>query len=217
MEWILHSNETNIALENDIAKSIIEAIGGIDQAFYNSKRREKTTMVMERLTQLGHNKGHKVYSHSLSEGFRQKSGDIFVNREWLYDLVWYEDAPKESYIMKNTLLVVESEWAYKRPKDDDKYGAIKYDFQKLLLSNAELKLMIFRVSGKTKQDIKQKLIKLYDYFNNAIDKYEQMESGEFLFIAFCDKEKSFYYWYRSKLSSPTLQYTLLLFFRYVIT
>ena len=78
MEWILHSNETNIALENDIAKSIIEAIGGIDQAFYNSKRREKTTMVMERLTQLGDNKGHKVYSHSLSEGFRQKSGDIFV-------------------------------------------------------------------------------------------------------------------------------------------
>lgn len=204
MEWILHSNETNIALENDIAKNIIEAIGGIDQAFYNSKRREKTTMVMELLTQLGDNNKHKVYSHSLSEGFRQKSDNKFVNREWLYDLVWYEDAPKESYIMKNTLLVVESEWAYKRPKDDDNYGAIKYDFQKLLLSNAELKLMIFRVSGKTKQDIKQKLIELYNYFNNAIDKYEQMESGEFLFIAFCDKEKSFYYWYRSKLSSPTL-------------
>mgnify|MGYP003357572629 CR=1 FL=1 len=206
MEWILHSNETNIALENDIAKSIIEAIGGIDQAFYNSKRREKTTMVMERLTQLGDNKGHKVYSHSLSEGFRQKSGDIFVNREWLYDLVWYEDDQNKFYTIKKTLLTAESEWAYKRPKDkiDNKYGAIKYDFQKLLLSNAELKLMIFRVSGKTKQDIKQKLIDLYNYFNNAIDKYEQMESGEFLFIAFCDKEKSFYYWYRSKLSSPTL-------------
>lgn len=206
MEWILHSNETNIALENDIAKSIIEAIGGIDQAFYNSKRREKTTMVMERLTQLGDNKGHKVYSHSLSEGFRQKSGDIFVNREWLYDLVWYEDDSNESYTIKKTLLTAESEWAYKRPKDtiDDNYGAIKYDFQKLLLSNAELKLMIFRVSGKTKQDIKQKLIELYNYFNNAIDQYEQMESGEFLFIAFCDKEKSFYYWYRSKLSSPML-------------
>ena len=206
MEWILHSNETNIALENDIAKNIIEAIGGIDQAFYNSKRRVKTTMVMELLTQLGDNNKHKVYSHSLSEDFRQNSNNKFVNREWLYDLVWYKDDLNESYIMKNTLLVVESEWAYKRPKDkiDDKYGAIKYDFQKLLLSNAKLKLMIFRVSGKTKQDIKQKLIELYNYFNNAIDKYEQMESGEFLFIAFCDKEKSFYYSYRSKLSSPTL-------------
>lgn len=161
---------------------------------------------MERLSQLGDNKGHKVYSHSLSEGFRQKSGDIFVNREWLYDLVWYEDDQNKFYTIKKTLLTAESEWAYKRPKDkiDNKYGAIKYDFQKLLLSNAELKLMIFRVSGKTKQDIKQKLIDLYNYFNNAIDKYEQMESGEFLFIAFCDKEKSFYYWYRSKLSSPTL-------------
>ena len=198
MEWILHSNETNIALENDIAKNIIEAIGGIDQAFYNSKRRVKTTMVMELLTQLGDNNKHKVYSHSLSEGFRQNSNNKFVNREWLYDLVWYKDDLNESYIMKNTLLVVESEWAYKRPKDDDKYGAIKYDFQKLLLSNAKLKLMIFRVSGKTKQDIKKKLIELYKYFNNAIDKYEQMKSGEFLFIAFCDKEKSFYYWYRSK-------------------
>lgn len=200
MEWILHSNETNIALENDIAKNIIEAIGGIDQAFYNSKRREKTTMVMELLTRVGDTLKYKVYSHSLSEGFRQNSNYKFVNREWLYDLVWYKDDLNESYIMKNTLLVVESEWAYKRPKDkiDDKYGAIKYDFQKLLLSNAGLKLMIFRISGKTKQDIKQKLIELYNYFNNAIDQYEQMESGEFLFIAFCDKEDSFYYWYRSK-------------------
>lgn len=206
MEWILHSNETNIALENCIAKNIIEAIGGIDQAFYNSKRREKTTMVMELLTRVGDTLECKVYSHSLSEGFRQNSNNKFVNREWLYDLVWYKDDLDKFYIMKNTLLVVESEWAYKRPKDkiDDKYGAIKYDFQKLLLSNAKLKLMIFRVSGKTKQDIEQKLIELYNYFNNAIDKYEQMESGEFLFIAFCDKEKSFYYWYRSKLSSPML-------------
>lgn len=161
---------------------------------------------MELLTQLGDNNRHKVYSHSLSEGFRQKLGDKFVNREWLYDLVWYEDDQDKFYTIKKTLLTAESEWTYRRPKDnvDDNYGAIKYDFQKLLLSNAELKLMIFRVSGKTKQDIKQKLIDLYNYFNNAIDKYEQMESGEFLFIAFCDKEKSFYYWYRSKLSSPML-------------
>lgn len=196
MEWILHSNETNIALEEDIAKNIIEAIGGIDQAFYISQDKEKTSMIMELLTKLGDDRGHKVYSHSLSEVFRQNSGNKFVNREWLYDLVWYEDDRNESYTIKKTLLVVESEWAYKRSKDkiDDKYGAIKYDFQKLLLSNAELKLMIFRVSGNTKQ----KLIELYNYFNNAIDKYEQMESGEFLFIAFCDKEKSFYYWYRSK-------------------
>ena len=157
-------------------------------------------MVMELLTQLGDDNKHKVYSHSLSEGFRQKSGDKFVNREWLYDLVWYEDDQNKFYTIKKTLLVVESEWAYKRPKDknDDKYGAIKYDFQKLLLSNAELKLMIFRVSGKTKQDIEQNLIKLCNYFNNTIDQYEQMERGEFLFIAFCDKEESFYYWYRSK-------------------
>ena len=204
--WILHSSATNISVKSPTAKSIIEAFGAIDRAFYKSKRGTKTTMVMERLTQLGDNKGHKVYSHSLSEGFRQKSGDIFVNREWLYDLVWYEDDSNASYTIKKTLLTAESEWTHRRPKDkiDDNYGAIKYDFQKLLLSNAELKLMIFRVSGKTKQDIKQKLIKLYNYFNNTIDQYEQMERGEFLFIAFCDKEESFYYWYRSKLSALTL-------------
>lgn len=204
--WILHSSATNISVKSPTAKSIIEAFGAIDRAFYKSKRGTKTSMVMELLTQLGDNNRHKVYSHSLSEGFRQKSGDKFVNREWLYDLVWYEDDQKKFYTIKKTLLTAESEWTYRRPKDtiDDNYGAIKYDFQKLLLSNAELKLMIFRVSGKTKQDIKQKLIELYNYFNYAIDQYEQMESGEFLFIAFCDKEKSFYYWYRSKLSSPML-------------
>lgn len=50
--------------------------------------------------------------------------------------------------------------------------------------------MIFNTS---KED---ELNHLYEYFNNAITKYTPLRKGEFLFVAFDDKEKSFRYWYK---------------------
>lgn len=53
---------------------------------------------------------------------------------WLYDLVWFVNN-EDGYLTK-VPLVLESEMS------DRKYNALKYDFEKLLLANAELKIMI---------------------------------------------------------------------------
>ena len=76
-----------------------------------------------------------------------------------------------------------------RTKKGDRYSGIKYDFQKLLLSNTGLRLMIFNISKE------EELNHLSEDFNNAITKYTPLKNGEFLFVAFHDKEKSFHYCY----------------------
>ena len=144
---------------------------------------------------MGDEKEYKVYSHSLSEEFIDKSKDSkFVNREWLYDLLWYREDNDEGYCPIDFPLIVESEWEKKRKEDQkgDQHSGIKYDFQKLLLPNTGLRLMIFNISKE------EELNQLSEYFNNAITKYTPLKNGEFLFGAFHDKEKSFHYCYKEK-------------------
>ncbi len=199
--WILYKDGYDINVKNDLAKEIIERLAAnLSTSFYLEGRRLRTTKLFEALTLMGDEKGYKVYSHSLSKEFRGKY-PWFVNREWLYDLLWYTEDNEEGYCPLDFPLIVESEWEKKRREDKtgDKHSAIKYDFQKLLLSNAGLRLMIFQIS---KED---ELNHLSEYFNNAITKYTPLKRGEFLFIAFPypgksfhDKEKSFHYWYKEK-------------------
>ena len=78
--------------------------------------------------------------------------------------------------------MVECEWESKR-RDDKKisHSGIKYDFQKLLVANADLRLMIFL---KRKHD---KIRDFDNYFDSAIESYLNLKEGKFLFIAY-DKE-----------------------------
>lgn len=127
--------------------------------------------------------------------YKNEKGDSkFVNREWLYDLLWYQEDNNEGYCPINFSLIVESEWEKRRRegKRGDLYSGIKYDFQKLLLSNSGLRLMIFKISKE------EELNQLSEYFNNAIIRYTPLQKGEFLFIAFHDKKKSFHYYYKEK-------------------
>ena len=48
--------------------------------------------------------------------------------------------------------------------------------------------MIFKISKE------EELNQLSEYFNNAKIKYTPLKKGEFLFIAFHDKKKSFHYY-----------------------
>jgi hypothetical protein len=89
-----------------------------------------------------------------SLNFPQRYRGQFKKIEWLYDLHWFKEGG--SYRMTSLPLVVECEWAYKRKGDEDKddYSAVKWDFQKLLVANAKLRLMVFR--KRTGTDIKSK-------------------------------------------------------------
>lgn len=208
--WNLYKKGAKIKVGDKTAKGIIKELAKkVLTKFYSEnkpikKDGERTTKLFEVLTLMGDEKGYKVCSHSLSKEFMDKykneeGNSKFVNREWLYDLLWYTE--EEGYYPIDFPLIVESEWRKKRKEDKtgDKHSAIKYDFQKLLLPNTGLRLMIFKVSEEEKEKATE-LDSLSDYFTDAIAKYKPLEKGRFLFIAFHDKKKSFYYWYKEKIN-----------------
>lgn len=53
--------------------------------------------------------------------------------------------------------------------------------------------MVFEISKEEELDL------LLKYFNDTIGKYTPLKKGEFLFVAFHDKKKSFHYYYKEKI------------------
>lgn len=102
------------------------------------------------------------------------------DNEWMYDLIWYKDASTKDDLYKPGLseipLVMESEW-------DLDFNAIKYDFEKLLLSNSKAKIMICQCH-------KNNLEKLKSYFSEAINKFLRRHEDELFLVSIldCDDE-----------------------------
>ena len=206
MEWIKAGKSIEevelFKSSKDIAKDIIEEMNNNwEDTFLDGgkiiKERLRTEKLFDLLTELGDKQGYKVYSHSSSDEFRNAPGtgnDKFVNREWLFDLCWYKEDETFKYSLKSLDLAVESEWTNKRKEDkEDPYGGIKYDFQKLLVANMGLCLMVFKVTKKGRE-------KLSEYFEKVYDTYEGNKT-EILFIAFSTERKkddTFYYSYLPK-------------------
>ena len=130
----------------------------------------------------------------MDEDLKEINRPGFVNREWLFDLHWYteqeevnegEDIPYFS--VERLPLAVECEWNLNKKKGVFR-GEIKYDFQKLVVTNAELRLMIFQI-----KDVDD-LVKLGNYFENVIKSYKHIENNaQFLFVAFDYKKECFYF------------------------
>ena len=91
-------------------------------------------------------------------------------------------------------LNAECEWKSKRKKDSPTpYSGIKYDFQKLLLANASLRLMILQKKST------HRLEELNDYFDRAIEQCANLPvRSRFLFIAFDADMHGFHYLEKSK-------------------
>jgi hypothetical protein len=156
--------------------------------FAGKKRKPRTQTVKTELAILGHKLGFKVYANHLSAANLTKIGNHFNPTEWMYDVHWYTE--HDHYSTTSLELAVESEWESRRKDDksNDFHSGVKYDFQKLLITNANLRLMIFKVSKE------EELETLYTYFKAAIKGYTSLIEGDtFLFIAFHNKSKSFYY------------------------
>lgn len=137
---------------------------------------------------LGHELGFKVYANGLKEEDLQEIQVHFANHEWLYDLVWYMET--SDYMMTSMPLAVECEWNPRWRHDSKKvpYSGFKYDFQKLIVCNAQLRLMIFQIKKNVDLD------NLDEYFNKAIQGYPDLTKGAiFLFLAFFPKEEKLYY------------------------
>jgi hypothetical protein len=188
MVWYNSTKEIRATHEHSI-KIIEQFKPSILSLFFTEKNRgPRTQIVKTELAMLGHQLGFKVYANHLSKANVKKIGNNFNDTEWMYDVHWYTE--HDHYSTTSLELAVESEWESRRNEDksEDAYSGIKYDFQKLLITNASLRLMIFKVGQE------EELETLYTYFKVAIEGYRSLIEGDtFLFIAFHNKSKSFYY------------------------
>lgn len=116
--------------------------------------------------------GNKLGYITCTAGFL---GD--AQREWLYDLVWYKNDEKN--YLQEVPLVMESEWG--RKLDD-----IKYDFEKLLMANCEVKLMICQDGGET-------LTSLVNYFESSIKAFKNSSNACIYIIAVFENENYSFY------------------------
>jgi hypothetical protein len=175
-----------------LSKIIIAELGKAISDFYlfdTKIRPQRTRFIKDKLALLGHTKfNYKVYANGLSPNLTQLNGGTFKNSEWLFDLHWYVEG-KQPYTTISLPLVMECEWQQKRRGDRKvAFSGIKYDFQKLLIANAEFRLMIFNVVKPTDFD------QLSEYFEDNINTYKHLPSGaKFLFISFYEKSKTFFY------------------------
>lgn len=130
-----------------------------------------TSYILEKLRSLGHENGLQV-----CPDFDNK------NPAWLYDMTWYKN--NDEGLLADVPFVVESEW---------KYNDVQYDFEKLMQSNAKLKLMICCFNSK-----KGRHEDLQKYFSEAINVFKNHTKDSTYMIAILQDWDPFefhYYYY----------------------
>jgi len=141
---------------NDIEQWITDALNKFADDYFKQDNRSSsfcTYSIKEIIGNYGLEKGFRV----CASGFPN-----YFEKEWLYDLVWYKENENRNLI--SVELVLETEMTYGLP-------AIKYDFEKLLLSNSNHRIMICCVGRTTIDEIK-------NYCDRAVDSYAQLKTGD---------------------------------------
>jgi hypothetical protein len=113
------------------ARGVAQTLKGItDYTVKSPNNADWTLAVKRKLGELG-----TTYGFSTCASGRELKHDA----EWLYDLVWYKcnhDNNDDARRLTEIPLVLESEWL----RD---FIQIRYDFEKLLLANSPIKVMVF--------------------------------------------------------------------------
>jgi hypothetical protein len=151
-------------MQSDIVNDIIELIenstNNIDKGKSDS---EWTKYIKRQLINIGDKYNYKTCT----------SGVEGADTEWLYDLVWYKSNHEKN--LEHISLIVECEWL--RTLDD-----IRYDFEKLLLANCNLKLMIC-------QDGRETLDNLKAYFSKSIRAFKNITNDCIYMVAIFENDK----------------------------
>lgn len=137
-----------------------------------------TGLVKRSLIELGHELGYRVATSAASAhsvGCTQEADW----GEWLYDLVWYKSAMDAALGIERTTavdLVLESEW-------NADLDSIALDFDKLMLANAALRVLVFGAYSPTFK------LQVIDYCTRAVAGFEHLPPhGEFLVCSFEEGE-----------------------------
>ena len=143
---------------NEIEQRILEELNEFSKLYFSADNKDRsgkfvTKSILKRVGDIGKDLKFDV----CASGFK----DIFYG-EWLYDMVWYKEEKVTEYLLE-VVLVLECEQAYGIPD-------IKYDFEKLLLANAKMRIMIC-LAGKTPVD------EIKNYFIKAVEAYKGLNKG----------------------------------------
>lgn len=196
MSWNKYVTQKSILAKHHLSRVIIKHLGKTLKNFYTfdgSARKHQTRCIKDQLAILGDKKlpgkpKYKFYGHGISKRLRQEEGGKFKSSEWMWDVHWYTEG-KDNYTTTTLPMVAECEWnPTKRGVKGIRFSGFKYDFQKLLVVNADLRVMIFKVTNLAHLD------ELDLYFTNNIKNYKNLQKGAmFLCMAFYDKEQTFYF------------------------
>lgn len=198
MGWHEYNGEEPKDLSTSNACKIVFRLGRIGNDIFREEREIKTRLIKKNLIILGLDLGYIPYANNLKGEDLSEIKHPYVQRELLYDLIWCTE--DEHFLMNCMELAVECEWSQRWKSSrrlewdstwklrETPFSGFKYDFQKLVVCNAVLRLMIFRIKKRADLD------ELEEYFDKAIQSYTLLNVGAtFLFLAFFEKEEKLYY------------------------
>ncbi len=157
--------------ERVIAKSL-SAVVRSPEALSLDRARNWTHLIFKCLTDLGQSHGHKVCVR----------GPLGDDSEWLYDMVWfttYNNGTTDRLV--SVPFVMECEWDTTSRKIED-------DFEKLLVSNADTRLMICAPDPDVHAE---KLA----YYLGSIDGFQQGRNGDRFLIATLREKPTRDFWF----------------------
>lgn len=156
----------------------------LKEMHFEGQRTPDTRSLNSAIAKMATSYGLHVWTKNPGDDKNQDNDHTHISgHEWLYDLFCYrfED---ENYALSDTILIMESEWGGTRKESkykdgNDPYGEVKFDFQKLLVSNAEIKLMVYGHHGGKEYADED----LDHYFQSRIDAYRQGAQTDFFIFA----------------------------------
>lgn len=215
-KWPIYEKDRIIDVPGKFNKSIIRALYSIHDAPISNFKTGLSNKIKYALIMLGYEFGYCGYANitkgkSTNKMIRNIKTYIkaqkarfkftdhsFHNTEWLFDVHWYRDRKNTHFMPEHLYLACESELQKPRSRKKGQkdfsglpYQAVRYDFQKLLVCNARLRLMIFQVDKES--HLYDRKVGLAPYFRKAIRTYKELPKGSsFLFICYIDRK--FYYY-----------------------
>jgi len=158
-------------MQNQISQNvaqIIEKLSGIPDLFpAGGSDGVWTAAIKKAVIELGKAKGYLL----CASGFPDEA-----ETEWLYDLVWFKN--DENAHLQEIGLLLECEWIR------DPYQ-IEYDFSKLLVGRAPIKVMIF-------QDYNGNLADLWKMLDDALTAFNAPAENEtYILAAYCNDTGKF--------------------------
>jgi hypothetical protein len=150
--------ETTHSSPAEVTNAIETSLASLPEPLRGKGDRAWTMKIKEVIGSLGEKYGWDVCTSGFPDRF---------DPEWLYDLIWFRN-DSDSHLSE-VYLVMESEWGKGRDE-------IKYDFEKLLLAKATLKVMVFQTDDKDTSGI-------FNFLKEGIHAFQKHSAEETYILA----------------------------------